>query len=80
MKHSPRKTSSPRGFTLTELLIVIAIIAVLASLATTAAINAMNRAKTTRVALEIKELERALLTFKEDNGTLPPNSLTPIGA
>lgn len=86
MKHSPTNNSRPAtrnsnrpAFTLTELLIVIAIIAVLASLATAAAINAMNKAKTTRIALEIKELERSLLTFKEDFQTFPPNAVTEDG-
>ncbi|QDS98024.1 type II secretion system protein [Adhaeretor mobilis] len=79
MSNSPTKNRRP-AFTLTELLVVISIIAVLASLITAGAVNALNAAKRARIKLEIKEIERSLLTFKEDFGTFPPNAITNNGA
>lgn len=64
-----------RGFTLTELLIVIAIIGVLASLITAAAINAMRRAREARIQLEINQVSQALDTFNTDLNSYPPNAM-----
>jgi prepilin-type N-terminal cleavage/methylation domain-containing protein len=58
---------SPRsGFTLTELLIVIAIIAVLAGLIAAAAVNALHKGRQTRVTLEIQQMSSAIENFKND--------------
>jgi prepilin-type N-terminal cleavage/methylation domain-containing protein len=70
-RDSPRKL---RGFTLTELLIVIAIIAVLASLITAASLAALRRAKQARISLALNELSTALENFKNDYGAYPPNA------
>ncbi|RIK79544.1 MAG: hypothetical protein DCC67_10400 [Planctomycetota bacterium] len=66
-----------RGFTLTELLIVIAIIAVLASLITAAAVRAMYAARRGRIVMEINQLAGALEKFKQDRGDYPPNAFNP---
>lgn len=70
----------PGGFTLTELLIVIAIIAVLASLITAAAVNALRRARQGRITLEINQIAGALEQFKTDYGDYPPNGINPSDA
>ncbi len=67
----------PRGFTLTELLIVIAIIGVLASLIAAAAVNALRAAKRARIVLEIKNMAGAVENFKNDYGSYPPNAMNP---
>jgi prepilin-type N-terminal cleavage/methylation domain-containing protein len=75
------KIRTRRGFTLTELLIVIAIIGVLASLITAAAINALHRAREARMLLEIKGLTAALESFNTDLNAYPPNGMndgTPV--
>lgn len=53
-----------KGFTLVELLIVIAIIAVLAAMVTPVALSAINDSKATAVYAEIKSIETAYLTAK----------------
>lgn len=65
------------GFTLTELLIVIAIIAVLAGLIAAAAINALRKGRQTGVLLEIKNLSTAVENFKNETGVYPPNGMNP---
>jgi prepilin-type N-terminal cleavage/methylation domain-containing protein len=69
--HGPR--GARRGFTLTELLIVIAIIAVLAALATGAAVRALNNAKRARILLEIRTMSQALEDLRNVVGAFPPN-------
>ena len=71
----PKLSTTPgtSAFTLTELLVVIAIIAVLAALATNAAINALNAGKRTAILLEIDGLNTAMVQFKTDHGSYPPN-------
>lgn len=66
-----------RGFTLTELLIVIAIIAVLAALITAAAVNAIRRSRQARITLEINQIAGSLEQFKTDYGAYPPNGFVP---
>ncbi len=76
------KSKMPRrpGFTLTELLIVIAIIAVLASLVTAAAVRAMHAARRAAITLELKQLGGAMENFKNDYGAYPPNGMNPNNA
>jgi prepilin-type N-terminal cleavage/methylation domain-containing protein len=64
------------GFTLTELLIVIAIIGVLASLITAAAMNALRAGRRARIALEIKNVTASMEDFKNQFGTYPPNGMS----
>jgi prepilin-type N-terminal cleavage/methylation domain-containing protein len=65
------------GFTLTELLIVIAIIAVLASLIAAAAINALRNAKRGRIVMDIQGMSNSIEQFKNDYGQYPPNGMNP---
>lgn len=65
----------PRGFTLTELLVVITIIAILASLITGAAINALGRAKEVAITTELQQIGGALEEFKNEYGAYPPNAM-----
>jgi len=77
MKIENRRPSS--GFTLVEMLVVIAIIGILAGLITVAASSAINSAKDTRIKTEIDQLDMALKAFKQQYGAYPPCDLR-IGA
>jgi len=70
MHSIPRKT--PRGFTLTELLVVIGIIAVLAALVTPAVMNARKAARVAAVKAEIDMLHMAVMNYKNEYGSFPP--------
>ncbi len=52
-----------RGFTLVELLIVLAVIAALMGVATPASINAVQQAKASQVAQNFRNLKAALVTY-----------------
>jgi prepilin-type N-terminal cleavage/methylation domain-containing protein len=69
-----------RGFTLTELLVVITIIAVLAALASVAVVRALDTAKQTRQKTEVDGLDAAFKAYKEKYGSYPPCDLSNINA
>lgn len=75
----PRAYRLRPGFTLTELLIVIAIIGVLASLITVAAKAALDNAARARIILDAKNISGSLENFKNDFGAYPPNAMTNSG-
>ena len=54
-----------------ELVVVIAILGVLASIAIPVYFSFIEKAKITRAIAEISLLEREILTWQEDHGTLP---------
>ena len=65
-----------RGFTLVEMLVVIAIIGILAALITAAAANALWSAKQTKIKVEVDILAGAMESFKQKYGSYPPANLT----
>lgn len=71
-----RLRRSRSGFTLTELLIVIAIIAVLAGLIAAAAINALRSARRAGILLEMKNVSAALEAFQTKYSAYPPNGVS----
>ena len=60
------------GFTLVELLVVMAIIAMLALISARVAFTVIDTAKVTKISVEIKNLETALKDYKNDFGSYPP--------
>ncbi len=61
------------GFTLTEVLVVIAIVAVLAAVAMTVTRRAMNSARSANCVSNLRDLGVAALNYtSENNGSLPP--------
>lgn len=67
------KRRSPRqaGFTLMELLVVLAILGLLMSLVGPQVLNQLGGAKTKTAAIQIKDLEQALEMYKLDVGRFP---------
>jgi len=66
----PRCTDS-RGFTLIEILVVVAIIAILAALVGPRIIGTTDEAKVTEAKAQMRNLETALKLFKLNNGFYP---------
>jgi prepilin-type N-terminal cleavage/methylation domain-containing protein len=64
---------SPRGFTLVEMLVVIAIVGILAGLITAGAMVALRRAKIAAIAVELSQLDAACKAYKEKFGDYPPD-------
>jgi len=67
-----------RGFSLVELLIVLAVIAALIATITPVALNAIQKAKATKVGQNIKTLASAFENYVYVSGKVPAN-LTDIG-
>jgi general secretion pathway protein G len=63
--------SAKKGFTLLELLIVLAIIAILAAYIAPKIMNRPEEAKRTMAGVQIQGLETALKIYKLDNGMYP---------
>lgn len=61
------------GFTLVELMVVIAVIGVLASLVVVAAMKAIPAARRAAIGMEIMQLSQALERYKTDMGAYPPD-------
>lgn len=61
------------GFTLIELIVVIAIIGLLASLVTASLVKSRSRAEVTKVAAEYKSVASALELYRQTNGGYPGN-------
>lgn len=64
--------SNENGFTLTELLVVVAIISILASIALPNFLTAQSKAKVTRCHADMRTIEVALETYHVDCNTYPP--------
>jgi len=73
-----RTVQSSRGFTLLELVIVVAIMAVLAAMAITGFSTFKEKAKVARCTEEIRSLEKEIVAYATDKGSFPAN-LTEIG-
>jgi prepilin-type N-terminal cleavage/methylation domain-containing protein len=68
---------APRtGFTLVELLVVIAIIGILVSLVTVAAVGALKKARETQIKTELNEIASGIEEYKNKTTAYPPNCQT----
>ena len=66
-----RRNQSMRGFTLVELLVVLAILGMLAALVGPQVLNQLGGAKSKSAAIQISDLEQALELYKLDVGKFP---------
>jgi prepilin-type N-terminal cleavage/methylation domain-containing protein/prepilin-type processing-associated H-X9-DG protein len=73
-----RNSSSARGFTLLELLVVIVVAAILASIGYPAFIGALERAKVAKDMNNLRQLGLATQTYMNDNDGTFPGSATVI--
>lgn len=60
------------GFTLLELLIVIAIVGILLAVATASYLTTIKQSRDTRRKTDIEQVRQALETFRSENGIYPP--------
>ncbi len=67
------RPNAKRAFTLVEMLVVLAIIGLLMALLLPAVNAAVNSARRTAIALEIKQLDDAFETYKQQRGEYPPS-------
>ena len=73
-KKQNTRRNGQAGFTLIELMIVIAIIAVLAGVVTTNLISAMGKGNTTAAAAQISNFKTALIAYKLEFKKFPTTS------
>ena len=71
MKQRRTQRKPQSGFTLMELLVVLAILGLLMSLVGPRVLNQLGGAKTKTAAIQIKDLEQALEMYKLDVGRFP---------
>lgn len=69
LRHAPG--GGQRGFTLMELLVVLAILGLLMSLVGPRVLNSLGGAKTKTAGIQIKDLEQSLEMYKLDVGRFP---------
>lgn len=66
-----------RAFTLVEMLVVIGIIAILSALLLPAVMMAMRAARNATIALELKQIDTAIESYRLEKGDYPPNFRNP---
>ncbi|MEI8037344.1 MAG: prepilin-type N-terminal cleavage/methylation domain-containing protein [Verrucomicrobiota bacterium] len=76
----PRRHARARGFTLVELLVVVAMLAVLAGLATPSLRRALRKATAIRCAAKLQSLGAATLLYTQDHDGQLPRSFHSAGA
>lgn len=59
------------GYTLTEMLVVIAVIGLIAAVLTPNLLGQLSRARSKAAALQLKSLSSAIVLFKDDTGRYP---------
>ncbi len=70
---SGKTRPSRDGFSLVEMLVVIAILGILAALILPAVWRAVVRARETRIILEVNQLDMALESYRQNRGAYPPS-------
>jgi len=75
MSRSLQSNSSgrPRGFTLVEILVVVAIIVILMAILIPVAMRAISQARNAAIAVELSQLKAAMDKYKEEHGDYPPS-------
>jgi len=70
--------NSSAGFTMVELLVVLAIISVIASIAISGALFAFDQSRLGRTVANARGVSEALLRYQTDNSLLPAGGLQPV--
>jgi prepilin-type N-terminal cleavage/methylation domain-containing protein len=75
MSRSLKSASSrrSRGFTLVEILVVVAIIVILMAILIPVAMGAISRARNAAIGFELSQLKTAVEEYKKDHGDYPPS-------
>ena len=68
------KTKGKRGFTLIEMVIVVAIIALLAGILVPVAFNQVDDAEKARAMADVRQISSAVMLFRQDTGKWPTRS------
>lgn len=71
--------SKLRGFSLIELLVVVAIIGILVAIAVPNFLQAQTRSKVSKAMADLKTISSALEIYRTDNNDYPPNSHPDLG-
>ena len=61
------------GFTLIEMMIVVAIMAIMSAMLAPTLFNQVSKAEKSRTASDIRQIESALKFYRLDNYVIPPN-------
>ncbi len=72
MSHSTSSRRS-RGFTLVEILVVVAIIVILMAILIPVAMRAISQARNAAIGLELSQLKTAMEEYKKEHGDYPPS-------
>lgn len=71
-----KKIKNQKGFTLVELMVVIAIIGVLAAIAVPKLTSSTNSAKVAKIQADLRTIDSALTLYAADTGVTPDTSTT----
>lgn len=69
-----RKRLNQKGFTLIELMVVVAILGILAAIAIPKFNESTAKANTARIQADLRTIDSALVQYQVDNGSIPTGS------
>ena len=73
-----RKRLNQKGFTLVELMVVIAILGILAAIAIPKFSDSTSAANTAKIAADLRTIDSAIVMYQANGGTLSGNSVSQL--